>query len=259
MTHSDLERRIRAGETLAPDEVLDVWDDVKCGLRKQFPHGTRPNNYSFLRDRQHRRWILQKFISNCLRDKGRHPEQNDYKDARLNGLLGHYLNSSSYDAAVFAGFTNPENVVYYDVVLDKMPWLAIRLPQKFWLVRETRTKGTKWAVRVLRKLGKTPEEIEWRDIEQLIGHVRVTQKTRLTLPELLDEAGYKISPAKMQKAPNSYWREPENRRAYILHRKEELGRPPRSREVPSSLLRAAGSYECLLAEAGLLTSEAKSE
>jgi len=60
----DLERRIKAGETLSREEALEIWDDVKCGLRKQFPHGAMPNNYSFLRDPQHRRWILQEFISN---------------------------------------------------------------------------------------------------------------------------------------------------------------------------------------------------
>jgi len=249
----DLERRIKAGEPLSREEALSVWEDVRQGVRKQFPHGAMPNNYSFLRDEQHRHWILQEFISDYLRDEGRYPEQSDYEHAKLAGLLGKYFNYSPHNAAVFAGFTNPENITYYDVVLDKMPWLAIRLPQNFWQIKENRAKAVRWAVRFLRKQGKSLAEIGWNEVAELVGPIRTAQKERITLPELLAEAGYDLNIVELRKVPNGTWQDQKTRIAYMLRRTAELGRPPGSREVSPALLKCSGGYHNLLDEAGLLT------
>ncbi len=251
---ADLERRIKAGETLTREEVLEVWNDVRVGIRKQFPHNAR-TSMGFFKIPEHREILAQEFNWQFLREHGRYPEKRDYRRAKLDGLLGHYYNSSSYQLLTEVGFTNPKNVVYYDVVLDKMPWLAIRLPQGFWQDKESRAKAIRWVVCVCRKLGKSLEDITWGDIQNLIGPVRAAQKNSITLPQLFEAAGYKIHPAEVQKVPDGYWHSRANRTEYFLRRTKQLGRPPGSREVLSSLLKAAGSYKTLLAEAGLLTHE----
>ncbi len=250
--NTDLERRIKAVETLTREEVLGVWNDVRTGVRKQFPHDARRKT-GFLKNSEHRKILGQEFVSQYLQEHGKYPEGYDYRDARLGGLLNWYYDSSPYQLLRSVGFTDPENVIYYDVVLDKMPWLTIRLPQNFWQSKEGRVKATRWAVRLLKRFGKEVEDIGWKDITALVGPIRSAQKEHTILPDLLEEAGYKLNIMDLQKVPDSYWENPDNRRSYVLRRTKELGRLPGSSEVSSAVLRQAGSYKKLLEEANLLT------
>ncbi|MBI4095248.1 MAG: hypothetical protein HY438_00140 [DPANN group archaeon] len=169
MTHSDLERRITAGETLAPDEVLEVWDDVRHGPRKQFPHN-RHIGGGFLTVPEHRYTIITKFVLDFRFNRPikkfndwQYPDTNDFRRAKLGGLLARYYNDSTYYAFVTVGFTDPKNP-NYDYLLDKAPWTILSmLPQEYWQNINNRVAATTWLVNMFAKIGKSASELNRQD------------------------------------------------------------------------------------------------
>lgn len=244
MTNLDLERRIKAGEKLTREDIIEVWRDVETGFRKKFPKG-------FLQVLEHRQWICNKFVLDFKREHKRYPQEPDIHTTKLRGLFTGYCNDSPYTMLVEAGFTNPANP-YYDKILDKTPWLIIRMPQGYWKNPENKINAVRWLVEKVEEQGREILSVSVADFADngLRGCIDVYNSSPFLA---LKEAGYEIQPTSMDKVPIGHWINPENRAKHVREIAEKLGRLPKYKELPTQLIRQAGGLRKALKEVGLLT------
>ncbi len=169
MTNLDLERRIAAGEILAPNAIISIWEEVQRGVRRQFPHNRHAGS-GFLTLPEHRHRIITKFVLDFRFNRPinqfnswQYPNTYDFRRAKLGGLLAKYYGGSTYDAFVAVGFTDPKNP-NYDYLLDKTPWAVLSmLPNKYWQNINNRVAATTWLANIFAKLGKSALELNRQD------------------------------------------------------------------------------------------------
>ncbi len=248
MTSLDLERRIKSGEILTREEVLAVWEDVRQGVRRRFPDG-------FLHIEEHSCWIIGDFVSGfTASNDGRYPGMREFRAAKLQGMLTMGCQNTPYYAFVAAGFTSQNNP-NYDACLDETPWLVVdKLPKHYFKDAEKRKEAISWLVEIVTGAGRPATSINYKDFYRYGLH-NLLFYCGSSPYRALEEAGHVILPTDMNTVTKGYWTKLKNRSSYVSGLARQLGRPPKYEELPYALVKAAGSTNAALVEAGLLNKD----
>lgn len=149
-----------------------------------------------------------KTMLDALQKKPCELEYKDFEDSRLMGLSDFY-GDSPYAAVRDAGF-------------GLHPWEMKTTPTGFYTITENRVKATRWLVR---QLGKKPREILYADFADN-GFGAVLNYHKGSQYAALAEAGYKVKPWEMEKAPQGFYKVKGNRAEATRWLVKTLGRKP---------------------------------
>ncbi len=187
-------------QTYTEAEAVETWYRVRQKVTHKFPRG-------FLKDYDNVRAVIKVFVKETRRNKSRYPTIDDFKEAKLQGLLVNVYKGSPYRAFVGAGYTDPKSAVY-DGELAEHPWTVIdKMPSRFWPSKENRVKAVKW---LAEGSGKPVTELTQADFYDA-GLAGPLLMNRGSPYKTLREAGYNIEPWEMHVAPKNFWRKRENR------------------------------------------------
>jgi hypothetical protein len=126
-------QRLRAGESLSEGDALEVLDRLGCGVWPKLPDGFLNEPSEGIRQ------ITLAFVLGFKAKTGGYPLADDFREARLRGILGFY-NYSPYDAFIDTGFTNPA-CSHYDKKLASAPWRVLKqVSRSYWHLWVNRAK-----------------------------------------------------------------------------------------------------------------------
>ncbi|MFH0830317.1 MAG: hypothetical protein V1887_04115 [Candidatus Aenigmatarchaeota archaeon] len=213
------------------EEAIEVWNDVKQGLRKYFPKG-------FWDDPDHRKYIVREFVDGTLKATGHYPGSvRDWKPAKLGGLLGHYENQDMMAPLKEAGYMDRESE-NFDERLMTAPWTIMQnSPKGYWEDAGNRINAVRWMVDLCRKRNgrnyPIPKDFKENNLNGLIQHhyhsffealeeAGYTDPTQDVFDPVLDYAPWLV----LDIMPMGYWNDSENRASATRWLVEMTGKEP---------------------------------
>jgi hypothetical protein len=188
-------------EDYSRGRCVQIWNDVKSGLRKRFPR-------YFWEKHSHLQYLTEEFIKEFQKElkTKQYPNTRDFRKYKLRGLIGAFENST-YITLTSTGFTDSfsDN---YDPVLVESPWSVLdSVTRNYWTKKENRIKATTWLVE---KLNKPITDIMYtdfidNDIATLIKHYTKD------VYKALNEAGYDVLPWEMKGTAHDFFDKKKNR------------------------------------------------
>lgn len=202
----------KASEFYTDEQVLRIWEDVKDGGKKIFPHG-------LLQNEDYRNIIVRQFVNGFKeKNNGAYPNRSDFEKAKLAGLLGYY-GGSPFKAFTKAGYCNPNEKVFDKNLADE-PWsVIVCLPNRYWSDNKNRIKATRWLVDKTKSEGGYPTADDFKN-NSLSGLLSSCGSSDI---QIIEEAGYMdptsevfdpvldFAPWLTLNVPNGYWKDPLNR------------------------------------------------
>ena len=195
-------------------ECIEIWYSVRQKLLKKFP-------LRMWHIVDHKRLLTQKLVEEFQEDNpNEYPHAKTFYEYRLGGML-YLCGNSPYAAFEIAGFTDPRTK-YYDPVLTETPWLALdNLPRSYWNVKNF-FKAVEW-LRI--KVKKPISEITVDDFCDN-GLSSILEYNQGSPFKTLRSIYMTLEAFDMQRRPNKFWRNKEERAKRTREMVEKSGKAP---------------------------------
>lgn len=241
----------------------DFW--IMQGWYKQDKLGIKLIQANWKDDPNVRTEAVKFLVEKVLKKDPRDITKEDFYSNRLSGLLMNYYSNSPYEALLEAGYAcsaqeSLQHAATGNFQTDKFyPWEMSSAPNQFYQSGQNRIAAVKW---LLWKTQKNPKDIFAEDFRSnCLGGLLVKQYEG-SPHAALSEAGYQFNPWELCKAPQRFYKSPQNRMAAVNWLVEKLQKDPRDITFDDFHSNRLGgllynyynnrSYEALL-EAGLVT------